>query len=175
MWLQHVVLRWDKYTRGAPYSSLRNRYQRAFKLPATALEFHRDYGMPCHTISIWQDQEGFRQKESLTILKPGAEEWNIGCIDVLREDEWLHVDFRYEAFLGAPYRYDYWGNLLHERAFSLKSDEYGRIQYNGRISTHEDPYYELNIMNIYNGEKVDKHCFSSHDPDQEYRQIVDLY
>lgn len=45
----------------------------------------------------------------------------------------------------------------------------------GRISTHEDPYYELNIINIYNGEKVDKHCFGSKEPGQEYRQIVDLY
>lgn len=79
------------------------------------------------------------------------------------------------SFLGSPYRYDYWGNLLHKRALSLKPNKYGRIQYNGRISTPEDPYYKLNIINIYNGETVDKHCFSSNEPDQEYRQIVDLY
>ncbi|MNW32313.1 hypothetical protein D3C74_92540 [compost metagenome] len=86
MWLQHVMLRWNKYTRGAPYSSLRNGYQRAFELPQSALEFHRDYGMPCHTMNIWQDQKGFHPREGLAILTPGAEEWKIGCIDIVRED-----------------------------------------------------------------------------------------
>ncbi|WP_157261453.1 hypothetical protein [Paenibacillus sp. A3] len=178
MIIQAITIRWGKDVRGAPYSSLRNRYSKAFRLPESIVNHESSRGIPYHSLLIVQDKSGFRNLSNQSwFLEASEADFKIGCIEIVLKEAKYEFTFKYSHYCGKPARYDKKYHLLMEKAFELSPNEYGRILYNGRhIATDTGEwYYELHILNAFHTTETNSKLFVTRSPLKEYRQLEVLF
>jgi hypothetical protein len=176
--LQAITLRWRKETRGAPYSTLRNRYAKAFQIPDTLYNYDLSYGLPYHEVIIEQDKNGFEVvKNKCSILDANEKSRRLGCIEIGETESGHLFTFKYSSYCGKPVRYDKFYNPLVEKAFELLPNEYGRIVYNGRHSLLDtgEWYYEIHILNALHTELTNSDLLTAQTPVKEYKQLEILF
>ncbi|ASV09139.1 hypothetical protein AR546_02430 [Leptospira interrogans serovar Canicola] len=73
-------------------------------------------------------------------------------------------------------RYGKTFGFLHEKAFDIFSNEFGRILYNGRHTDSDtgEWFYSLNILNVCDTEEKNYNLFLR-EPDKIYKQLKMLY
>lgn len=178
MIIQAITIRWGKDVRGAPYSSLRNRYSKAFRLPESIGSNDSLCGIPCHNLLIVQDKSGFRKISNQSwVLKEKESSFEIGCVEIVPKEAKYEFTFKYSNYCGKPARYDKKYHRLAEKAFELWPNEYGRILYNGRhadVDTGEW-YYELHILNAIHTTELNPKSFVNKSPLKEYSQLEILF
>ncbi|WP_063915762.1 hypothetical protein [Paenibacillus elgii] len=164
--------------RGAPYSSLRNRYSKAFLL-SESIVYHESWrGIPYHSLLIVQDKSGFRNiSNQSSFLEASEADFKIGCVEIVPKEAKYEVTFKYSHYCGKPARYDKKYHLLAEKVFELSPGEYGRILYNGRhIATDTGEwYYELHILNAFHTKERNPKLFVNRSPLKEYKQLEVLF
>ncbi|MDU0206411.1 hypothetical protein RQP52_35685 [Paenibacillus sp. PFR10] len=178
MIVQSISLLWGKKTRGAPYSTLRNQYNKSFSIPESMINYKFDSKIPFQKIDLIQNDQGIIIKNNkVEYVDANLCDWKIGCTEIQRKEELLLVFFKYTNYCGKPIRYDSKHNYLSEKAFELNINEYGRIIYNGRLVNHDtgEWIYQLNILNVYNSNCNNKEVLVEKMPLKEYKQLEILF
>jgi len=178
MIIQSISLTWDKKTRGAPYSTLRNRYNKSFGIPVSMIHDNSQLTFPVHKIELIQNENGIELKNNkVEYVESSLNSWKLGCIEIQRYDDDCFVYYNYSDDCGKPIRYDTRNHYLSEKAFELSKNEYGRISYNGRgIHPHTGEWiYRLHILNVYNSSCTDKELLNKKRPMKEYKQLAVLF
>ncbi|WP_216671643.1 hypothetical protein [Saccharibacillus qingshengii] len=176
--LQAITMRWGKEVRGAPFSTARNNYQKAFPIPESLFSCSTSYGLPYHELFIVQDKKGIEMTNQRTpILDPSQKSWRIGNIEIERTDSEYLLTFNYSSDCGKPVRVDRFHHALVEKAFGLKTNEYGRIAYNGRHISQDtgEWYYELHIINALSTEDQNPNVLMDREPLNSYNQLEILF
>lgn len=175
MIIQSISLSWNKKTRGAPYSTLRNRYNKSFGIPDSMIHANSQLTFPVHKIELIQNENGIEMKRNnVEYVESSLNSWKLGCIEIQRDDYECIVYFNYSDHCGKPIRYDTRNHYLSEKAFELSKNEYGRISYNGRwVHPHTGEWiYRLHILNVYNSSCTDKELLNKNRPMKEYKQLA---
>ncbi|WP_052714224.1 hypothetical protein [Paenibacillus dauci] len=111
--LQNIPLRWDKEVRGDPFSTVRNHYEKAFRIPDTLFSYDAAYGFPYHELLILQDKKGFEViDDKSSIIDPDQKECRIGDIEIERTESEYLFTFKYSNYCGKPIRLDKFYNPL---------------------------------------------------------------
>ncbi|QDH23084.1 hypothetical protein [Saccharibacillus brassicae] len=176
--VQTLTFRWGKEARGAPFSTARNEYGKAFRIPDPLLHCDTAQGLLYQEILIRQDAKGFEKiHDRSSILKPSEGVYSVQGIEIQKTDSEYLCSFRYSEECGKPIRQDRRYNLLVEKAFELKAGEYGRMIYNGRhTSTYTGEwYYELHMINVLPTADPNPNVFIDTEPVKEYKQIAILF
>ncbi|MFC3845656.1 hypothetical protein ACYEXS_29820, partial [Paenibacillus sp. MAH-36] len=120
MIVQSISLLWGKKTRGAPYSTLRNQYNKSFSIPESMINYKFDSKIPFQKIDLIQNDQGIIIKNNkVEYVDANLCDWKIGCTEIQRKEELLLVFFKYTNYCGKPIRYDSKHNYLSEKAFEL--------------------------------------------------------
>lgn len=178
MIIQSITILWDKKVRGAPYSTLRNRFSKSFSIPDELINYIGSTTFPFQEILIIQNEKEFEIKSNkVEYLDSHLNDWKIASTVIQNKDDELQVYFKYNNSCGKPVRYDSRYHYLSENAFILQSSEYGRITYNGRLVHNDtgDWIYQLKILNIYNGHSDDNEILTKKSPLKDYKQIEVLF
>ncbi|WP_186381021.1 hypothetical protein [Paenibacillus xylanexedens] len=176
--LQTITMRWGKEVRGAPFSTARNNFQKAFQIPEALFSYSTSYGLPYHELLIVQDKKGIEIINQRTpILDPSQKSWRIGNIEIERTESEYLLTFNYSYDCGKPVRVDQFHHALVEKAFGLKANEYGRIVYNGRHIFQDtgEWYYELHIINVISTEDKNRDILIDKEPLKQYNQLEILF
>jgi hypothetical protein len=173
--IQVITLSWSKVVRGAPFSTLRNRYNYSF--PLLDLMLTKDSRIPIQEINLTQNTNGIEVKSNrVNYIDSDQIIWMIGCIEIEKIDDTLIVQFKYSDICGKPKRFDSRYNYMTEKAFELQRNEYGRISYNGRhVRSTGEWIYQNQTINIYNTLAKDKGIFTKVKPMKEYKQMAVLF
>lgn len=179
--IQTIRLYWNKKVRGAPYSSIRNQWQKAYPLPSNFFEFFGDGNLE-HEIYLEQNQSGIIKIESRRKIRKQEKNIQISGIKVLKKQNQYEVIYCSNLQGGNPIRKKYDKQkhsyiALNETAMNLEENEYGRIIYNGRYTTWDEMYYRMDVINLIYIKKKDGSCdiFQVREPDKIYKQIAKLY
>jgi hypothetical protein len=176
--IQSITILWNKKVRGAPYSTLRNRFSKSFSIPDKLINYIGSTTIPFQEILVIQNENGFNIKgNKVESLDSHLNDWKIASTEIQSKHGELHVYFKYSDSCGKPVRYDSRYHYLSEKAFILQSNEYGRITYNGRL-VHNDTgewIYQIMILNIYNGHSDDIEILTKKSPLKDYKQIEMLF
>lgn len=176
--LQTITMRWGKEVRGAPFSTARNHYQKAFRIPEALFNYSTDYGLPYHELLIVQDKKGIEIINNRTpILDLSQRNWRVADIEIERTESEYLFTFNYSTNCGKPIRVDRFYHALVEKAFRLRVNEYGRIIYNGRHTSQDtgEWYYELHIINAISTEDKNPDVMIDKEPLKEYKQLEILF
>lgn len=177
---QFVKVIWGKEHRGGRPAAKRNAVTNQTKLPAEIEKYAGSGDQALVHRIVYSHINDFE--------RPVADEFsvyeikklrNIGCFQFKPSDARLEVIYRWsEISGGAPARmkYDQSGTKrpLEESAFTLKLNEIGKAEYNGRFADDEWRYEKLSL-NIGVFDRIDAKIFLQTDYDRYYQQLADLW
>ena len=176
--IQHINLHWDKKCRGAPYSTSRNRLQKAYELPLSFFDYN-PIGYHMQYIFLQQTKDGIQEKINRVDTLTEYDNLQVGATEIINQGHNYEVRYRYDLHQAIPARQKYDPQIslykpLNERAMNLKQGEYGRVIYNGRFSSYDSYwYYHLDIINIFNSpsDKTQHDVFIANEPDKIFKQV----
>lgn len=184
--IQKINLQWHKDCRGGAGAVLRNNYPKAARLPKDYFSYC-PFGVSSHNISLLQDKDGIHVRKEYRNLNEWKNDDTIKFepFEISINNDKIKIHYRYSLHHGSlPARHKYDPTIgqyvpLHELAFELKPNDYGRAICNGRFVDCDTGnwWYELDILNVIllSDTVAPLDCFLVREPNKKYKQIAQLW
>lgn len=180
--VQIIHLRWSKASRGGDGARKRNAVPLGFDVRV-------DQFADCHNElmvveSSWGERNGFAQpfNNRQRRVKVG-DGFSYDCVSVSEHSDGLRVRYQYDrSHGGAPDRWYFNFVSSHGESpsgeFVVRSDEWGRIRYNGRFTDFDGGnwWYEQTTVNVaWFDQSPSGRAFANGAPSHEIKAMADLW
>ena len=177
---QFIKVIWGKEQRGGKAAAKRNSVPNQAKLPPEIENYAQSSDKALVHRIVYSEINDFERPvaDELLIFEI-AELKNIGCFQFKPAENILEVIYQWSEYSGgapAKIKYDRRGTKIpfKDSAFTLKINEIGKAEYNGRFADDEWRYEKLSL-NIGVFESLSAKLFLKENYDHYYKQLADLW